>query len=134
MSGFFPSSLHQGTHRTKKLERLRPVHLARALDPSDREVRWLSHGACREQSWAHDPRVRPDLPSGTATFLFTDVEGSTKLLHELAEEGCADTLAEHWRVFREACAAEGGIEVDTQGTPSSSRSRPRWECAPRDLT
>src|SRR4249919_4072052 len=59
--------------------------------------------------------VRRDLPSGTVTFLFTDVEGSTTLLHELGAEVYAEALAEHRRVIREACAAEGGIEVDTQG-------------------
>ena len=59
--------------------------------------------------------VRADLPSGTVTFLFTDVEGSTKLLHELGAEAYAEALAEHRRVIREACAAEGGVEVDTQG-------------------
>ena len=55
------------------------------------------------------------LPTGTVTFLFTDVEGSTKLLHELGAEGYAQALAEHRRVIREACSAEGGVEVDTQG-------------------
>jgi predicted ATPase len=55
------------------------------------------------------------LPSGTVTFLFTDVEGSTKLLHELGAEAYAEALAEHRRLIREACAAEGGVEVDTQG-------------------
>jgi predicted ATPase/class 3 adenylate cyclase len=59
--------------------------------------------------------VRADLPSGTVTFLFTDVEGSTRLLHELGAEGYADVLAEHRGVIREVCAAEGGVEVDTQG-------------------
>ena len=54
-------------------------------------------------------------PSGTVTFLFTDVEGSTRLLHELGEEAYAGALAEHRRVVRSACAAEGGVEVDTQG-------------------
>jgi predicted ATPase/class 3 adenylate cyclase len=58
---------------------------------------------------------RPDLPTGTVTFLFTDVEGSTKLLHELGAERYAQALAEHRRVIREACAREGGVEVDTQG-------------------
>ncbi len=56
-----------------------------------------------------------DLPSGTVTFLFTDVEGSTRLLHELGAEAYAGALAEHRRVIREACAAQGGVEVDTQG-------------------
>ena len=59
--------------------------------------------------------MRSDLPTGTVTFLFTDVEGSTKLLRELGAEAYADALAEHRRIVREACAAEGGVEVDTQG-------------------
>jgi class 3 adenylate cyclase len=59
--------------------------------------------------------VRRDLPSGTVTFLFTDVEGSTKLLHALGAETYAEKLAEHRRVVREACTAQAGVEVDTQG-------------------
>jgi predicted ATPase/class 3 adenylate cyclase len=54
------------------------------------------------------------LPTGTVTFLFTDVEGSTRLLHELGER-YADVLAEHRRVLRESFAHNGGVEVDTQG-------------------
>ena len=42
--------------------------------------------------------VRADLPSGTVTFLFTDVEGSTKLLDELGAEAYAEALVEHRRV------------------------------------
>ena len=59
--------------------------------------------------------MRTDLPSGTVTFLFTDVEGSTKLLDELGAESYADALAEHRRIVRESCAEQGGVEVDTQG-------------------
>jgi len=59
--------------------------------------------------------MRPDLPTGAVTFLFTDVEGSTKLLHELGPEGYADALAQHRRIVRDAFAAHGGVEVDTQG-------------------
>jgi predicted ATPase len=59
--------------------------------------------------------VRRELPTGTVTFLFTDVEGSTKLLHELGAEAYAEALAEHRRIVRRACAAGGGVEVDTQG-------------------
>jgi predicted ATPase len=55
-----------------------------------------------------------ELPSGTVTFLFTDIEGSTRLLHELGE-AYADALAVHRRVLREAFARHGGVEVDTQG-------------------
>jgi predicted ATPase/class 3 adenylate cyclase len=60
-------------------------------------------------------RMRRDLPSGTVTFLFTDVEGSTKLLHELGADSYAQALAEHRRVLREAFGAHDGVEVDTQG-------------------
>ncbi len=56
----------------------------------------------------------PELPPGTVTFLFTDIEGSTRLLRELGAE-YAGALAEHRRVVREAVARHGGVEVDTQG-------------------
>jgi len=59
--------------------------------------------------------VRRKLPSGTVTFLFTDVEGSTKLLNELGVAGYADALAEHRRILREAFTTNGGVEIDTQG-------------------
>jgi predicted ATPase len=55
-----------------------------------------------------------ELPSGTVTFLFTDIEGSTRLLHELGD-GYADALADHRRTLRAAATAHGGVEVDTQG-------------------
>jgi len=55
-----------------------------------------------------------ELPTGTVTFLFTDVEGSTRLLRELGD-GYADVLAEHRRALRKAFAGHGGVEVDTQG-------------------
>jgi class 3 adenylate cyclase len=54
-------------------------------------------------------------PTGTVTFLFTDIEGSTKLLHELGAEAYAGAIAEHRRVIREACARHDGVEVDSQG-------------------
>jgi class 3 adenylate cyclase len=63
----------------------------------------------------HDCGVRGDLPTGTVTFLFTDVEGSTKLLHELGAEAYAKALAEHRRIVRTACTEHAGVEVDTQG-------------------
>ena len=59
--------------------------------------------------------MRADLPTGTVTFLFTDVEGSTRLLHELGPASYADALAAHRRILREAFSAHGGVEVDTQG-------------------
>jgi len=59
--------------------------------------------------------VGRDLPSGTVTLLFTDVEGSTKLLHELGADAYTQALAERRRILREVFAAHGGVEVDTQG-------------------
>ncbi len=59
--------------------------------------------------------MRPELPTGTVTFVFTDVEGSTKLLNELGAQRYAEALADHRAVVREACAVNGGVEVDTQG-------------------
>ena len=55
-----------------------------------------------------------ELPSGTVTFLFTDIEGSTKLLEELGD-GYRDALAEHRDLIRESFGRHGGTEVDTQG-------------------
>ncbi|MBD0329302.1 MAG: AAA family ATPase [Thermoleophilia bacterium] len=55
-----------------------------------------------------------ELPSGTVTFLFTDVEGSTRLLREHGER-YAELLSEHRRLLREAFGRHGGVEVDTQG-------------------
>src|SRR4029453_5234371 len=52
--------------------------------------------------------------SATATFLFTDIEGSTQLLRAHRDEYAA-ILAEHHRLLREAFAAHGGKEVDNQG-------------------
>jgi class 3 adenylate cyclase len=54
------------------------------------------------------------LPAGTVTLLFTDIEGSTRLLQELGD-AYAGVLSAHSRVLREAFARRGGVEVDTQG-------------------
>lgn len=56
-----------------------------------------------------------DLPTGTVTFLFTDVEGSTRLLQDLGNAAFAEALTEHRRVIRAAAARHEGVEVDTQG-------------------
>ena len=56
----------------------------------------------------------PELPSGTITFLFSDMEGSTELLKQLGVS-YEELLAEHHRILRNAFAAHGGTEVDTQG-------------------
>jgi class 3 adenylate cyclase len=53
-------------------------------------------------------------PAGTVTFLFTDIEGSTKLLQELGAE-YGTVVADHRRLLRESFGVHGGREVDTQG-------------------
>jgi class 3 adenylate cyclase len=54
-------------------------------------------------------------PSGTVTLVFTDIEGSTRLLEELGVERYRAALAEHRRIVRDACARHDGYEVDYEG-------------------
>jgi class 3 adenylate cyclase len=54
------------------------------------------------------------LPGGTVTFLFTDIEGSTRLLQELGDE-YGRVVSDHRRLLREVFQGAGGSEVDTQG-------------------
>ncbi|MDP8958552.1 MAG: tetratricopeptide repeat protein [Actinomycetota bacterium] len=54
------------------------------------------------------------LPTGTVSFLFTDIEGSTQLLQRLGD-GYREVLAEHDRLLRDAVAGAGGVEVSTEG-------------------
>ena len=54
-------------------------------------------------------------PSGTVTLVFTDIEGSTRLLEELGTDAYRDALAEHRRIVRDACARFDGYEVDYEG-------------------
>lgn len=56
----------------------------------------------------------PRLPTGTVTFLFTDIEGSTRLLEQLGERYAA-TLAQHNRLLRQSFRKHDGQEIDTQG-------------------
>jgi len=71
------------------------------------------------------------LPGGTVTFLFTDIEGSTRLLQELGDEygGIVDA---HRRIMRERMSAHGATEIDTQGDAfffSFTRARDAAEAA-----
>jgi YVTN family beta-propeller protein len=56
-----------------------------------------------------------ELPVGTVTFLFTDIEGSTQLLKQLGGEVYGQALDDHRRILREAFAEHEGREIDTQG-------------------
>jgi predicted ATPase len=54
-------------------------------------------------------------PSGTVTLVFTDIEGSTRLLQELGQDAYLDALAEHRRIVRDAFSRHSGYEVDYEG-------------------
>jgi class 3 adenylate cyclase len=56
-----------------------------------------------------------NLPGGTVTFVFTDIEGSTRLLQELGDEAYGQVSADHRRLVRETFGTHGGSEIDTQG-------------------
>ena len=75
--------------------------------PGRRRGRQLTISEVREAS--------PTLPTGTVTFLFTDIEGSTRLLKALGRDRYGDVLAVHNRLLRTAFVDLGGIEVGTKG-------------------
>ncbi len=56
-----------------------------------------------------------ELPSGTVTFLFTDIEGSTRALRDLGAEDYSDVLDVHHRCLRDVWARHDGVEVSTDG-------------------
>ncbi len=65
-------------------------------------------------SAAHHPTVPHHLPTGTLTFLFTDIEGSTRLLLRLGDR-YKNLLERHGSIVRSALLAHGGVEVGTEG-------------------
>ncbi len=62
-----------------------------------------------------EPTTQPDLPTGTVTLLFTDIEGSTRLLRHLGAADYALLLAEHHRLLRAAIHAHDGFAIKTEG-------------------
>jgi class 3 adenylate cyclase len=59
-------------------------------------------------------RLVPELPAGTVTFVFTDIEDSTELLKRLGDD-YPEVLTGHRRIVRDSFAARDGVEMDTQG-------------------
>jgi predicted ATPase/class 3 adenylate cyclase/Tfp pilus assembly protein PilF len=59
-------------------------------------------------------RMARELPTGTVTFLFTDIESSTRLL-QAHPDRYAELLEQHSRILRQAIASHGGVEVGTEG-------------------
>ena len=88
--------------RTLKVLQKEILEQSPSLDPSAVGVRGVARG-------------RPALPSGTVTFVFTDVEGSTRLLQELGSQGYGEALVGYRERVREALAAHGGVELGTEG-------------------
>ena len=56
----------------------------------------------------------PELPTGTVTFVFTDVEGSTRLVRDLGDS-YVGVISDHRRLVREALAVRNGYEIDARG-------------------
>src|SRR3954451_1143866 len=83
-----------------------------ALDAPSAAGRFASHEQAAPIE--HGEGVVAELPSGTVTFLFSDMEGSTRLLTRLRER-YADVLGEHHRVLRAAFDEHDGREVQTEG-------------------
>jgi DNA-binding SARP family transcriptional activator len=77
------------------------------------ELRRL-HQAILRQDSELEPAVG-GAPTGTVTFLFSDVVGSTSLLRELGQARYAEALEAYRKLFREACRTLAGYEIDTQG-------------------
>ena len=59
--------------------------------------------------------IQRDLPTGTVTFLFSDIESSTRLLKDLGRERYGELLTEHNALLRDALGTNEGIEIDRQG-------------------
>src|SRR5262245_24050075 len=90
--------------------------LPRPRGTTPRGSRRVAGGTGSSPSRACSPLYRSPvaLPGGTVTFLFTDIEGSTRLLQELGDD-YGQVVADHRRLLREVFQAAGGSEVDTQG-------------------
>jgi predicted ATPase/DNA-binding SARP family transcriptional activator len=83
------------------------------IDPGP-ELQALEQGILNQDA-SLAPVASRALPGGTVTFLFADVEGSTRLLQELGATGYADALHAFRQSMRDAAVGRGGLEVDTQG-------------------
>jgi DNA-binding SARP family transcriptional activator/WD40 repeat protein/energy-coupling factor transporter ATP-binding protein EcfA2 len=106
-------------------EALRAYHAYRrylgeevGLEPSA-ELSQLADAILQQQpelDWAAPPGAggRLALPSGTVTFVFTDIEGSTRLFRRLGHS-YVEVLERHRRLVRAAVASEGGVEVSSEG-------------------
>ncbi|MQA91664.1 MAG: AAA family ATPase [Gemmatimonas sp.] len=99
--------------RTRRPLRLVPGRMCMLLESQRPPVGAEGHDRDAETCLASE-MIAQDLPTGTVTFLFTDIEGSTRLLHELGDR-YGDLLAEHHLLLRRAFSRHRGVEVSTEG-------------------
>ena len=74
----------------------------------------LNHDPALDLVAAPSSTSQPSVPTGTVTFVFTDVEGSTALVKKLGD-GYGELLEQHHRVLRTVFGGSEGHEIDTQG-------------------
>ena len=86
-----------------------------ALQRLERAI--LNHDPSLDLAPPHPVPAEPSVPTGTVTFLFTDIEGSTSLVKQL-RDGYGELLEKHHSLLRSAFSAGGGHEIDTQGDAS----------------
>ncbi|AEH10387.1 MULTISPECIES: AAA family ATPase [Protofrankia] len=84
-----------------------------AVEPGPR-IRLVTPGSLVDQNMLTDPLSGEPSATGTVTLLFTDIEGSTRLVRRHGER-YGDILAACQRLQRQAFAANNGREIDTQG-------------------
>jgi class 3 adenylate cyclase len=88
---------------------------ARALAETTAAASAAGEATCRRiLELADYDRLVPELPAGTVTFVFTDIEDSTELLKRLGDD-YREVLTGHRRIVRDSFAARDGVEMDTQG-------------------
>jgi DNA-binding SARP family transcriptional activator len=83
-----------------------------ALQRLERAI--LNHDPSLDLAPPHPAPAEPSVPTGTVTFLFTDIEGSTSLVKQL-RDAYGELLEKHHSLLRSAFSAGGGHEIDTQG-------------------
>jgi predicted ATPase/class 3 adenylate cyclase len=107
------NDLERGVRQTPRRDTV--TLLAQALDLTGEERTAFQAAARLGRGQQSAKTTGLPLPSGTVTFLFTDIEGSTRLLQQLGATRYATLRDTHARLLQAACAAHGGHEADTQG-------------------